>query len=156
MAKSNKYEEKAEQLAKAIDIAIEAMKLFPPKGYDEKHLIHFMGVYNKWKDEILNPKPQYKNLQSLAYSICDVFTFFQEANGETVEYFWQKIKENNLDFKRENKVIKILKRGKIKDDIEYNFVKDILVIYRQENIINEAEFLQLAKMIDKFEDLLDA
>lgn len=46
---------------------------------------------------------------------------------------------------------KILKRGKIKGDIERDFVTDVMVPYRQEGMITEEEFARLQGMVEKFE-----
>jgi hypothetical protein len=99
----------------------------------------------------LNPLPQYKNLASLKYDVEAVFTIFQEGAGEYVEYFWRRIKEEKLDYERENKVRKILDRGNIRGDNEYNYVTDILVPAQQSGFITQAEAKQLSDMLGRFE-----
>lgn len=108
-------------------------------------------VYSGWKDELINPQPQYANMASLKYSIDEVFTYFQEGNGQTVEKFWEKIKEAGLPYKRENKLVKILKRKRIKDDIEYDFVIDVIVPYQEEGLISADEVALLNQWIGDFE-----
>lgn len=149
--KNAKYLEAAENLVKAIDIAIDVLKVASIKDFREQDKQQFISVYSGWKEELINPQPQYANMASLKYSIEGVFTYFQEGSGQTVEMFWQKIKESGLPYKRENKLAKILKRKKIKNDIEYDFVIDVIVPYKEEGIINDDEFILLNKLIGEFE-----
>ncbi|WP_339718124.1 hypothetical protein [Cyclobacterium amurskyense] len=120
MKKKRKYQEEASKLAAVIDIAIEAFKVECPPNFEKRHQEHTVSCYANWKESCLNPEPQFRNLASLQYSINDVFTYFQEGTGNTVEYFWKKIDEAQLDYKRENKLEKILNRGKIRGRIEYD------------------------------------
>ncbi len=148
MAKEN-YEEQAAYLAKAIDIAIIAFQKYPPNGFNPSHVEQMVKTYLEYKRI---PEPQYKNLKSLKYRISDVFIFFQEGSGKAVDFFWTEIKKNNLPYKRENKLGKILKRGKIKNQIEYDFVIDVLVPYQQEKLMTEDEVKTVNKLIADFEN----
>lgn len=148
----NKFQEKKENLVKAIEIAIDVFQEFPPLDLEKNHIDHFIKVYLGYKNSVINPEPRYDNSKSLAYTHDDIFTFFQEATGETVDKFWEKITENNLPYKRENKLKKILKRKKIKNDIEYNFIIDVFVPYIQTGVINEEEIELINDMIAKFEN----
>ena len=151
------YEIEAQKLAKAIDIAIEAFNKYIPENFEQKHLDHIINCYLEWKKEILNPEPKYRNLTSLKYKINDVFTLFQEDKGETVEYFWKRINESELDYKRVNKFGKIIKRGKIKGRIEYEYIIDMIVVAKQTKMINENEYKMLNEMlnemINKYENI---
>ena len=149
--KNAKYVEASNNLVKAIDIAIKVFNDYPPKIWNESQLRHVINVYSGWKEELINPQPQYINMTSLKYSIEEVFTYFQEGSGQTVEMFWQKIKETDLPYKRENKLAKILKRKKIKDDIEYDFVTDVIVPYQQEGLVDESDIILLNGLISDFE-----
>lgn len=80
-----------------------------------------------------------------------MFTYFQEGNGETVEYFWQQLSKENLGYLREDKLLKIISRGKIKGRLEYDLVIDNLVAAQQDGRITEHEAKQLNKMIDVYE-----
>ena len=151
--KENKYLQSSINLAKAIDIAIESLEKHPPKIWNDETVRDTINIYEEWKENTLNPLPQYRNLKSLSYKTNDVFTYFQECAGEEVNYFWDKIKEHNLSYRRENKLAKILKRKKIKDDIEFDFVIDVLVPYQQEGLINEEEVILLNAYIGDFEEL---
>ena len=149
--KSAKYKDSVENLSKAIDIAVNVINQTPPDKFREQDIKQFISVYLEYQNKILNPQPQFANMTSLKYSINDIFTYFQEGAGQTVDMFWEKIKEIGLPYKRENKLAKILKRKRIKDDIEFDFVIDVLVPYRQEGLINEEEWVLLNKWIGDFE-----
>lgn len=144
------YKEEVEKLVKAIDIAIEAVKKYMPEQ-DLKTQEHFIKSYQMFKEETLNPKPQYRNLKSLDLSKVDVFIYFQEVKGDTVEYFWRRLKEERLDYKRVNKLDKILKRKKIKNQEEYDYVTDAVVPLKQEGVITDKEFEKLSEMLDGYQ-----
>lgn len=146
------YESEARKLAAAIDIALESFQKHVPEDWTTDNLKHVIRTYSEWKSEILNPKPEFGNLRSLKYVVNDVFTFFQEGAGKTVEYFWLRLKEEKLDFVREDKLQKILERGKIKGRAEYDYVTDILVAMEQEGRISEAVAARLSQMIGDYEN----
>ena len=149
---SKKYEEMSLNLIKATDIAIESIKKFPPKREGDGFWKHLVNCYQENKELIINAAPKFRNLTSLKYDYESIFTRFQEGSGEDVEEFWRRIKEENLPFKRENKMAKILKRKKINNDIEYDFVTDVIVPYQQEGMITEEEVILLSTYLGKFEN----
>jgi hypothetical protein len=149
--KNLKYKQAVENLTEATNIAIQVIKEYPPKELNDFQWNHIINVYYEWKEGIVNPEPKFDNMGSLKYSIDAVFTYFQEDKGHTVDKFWEKIKEANLPYKRENKLAKILKRKRIKDDIEYDFVIDVIIPYQQEGLINEDEVVLLNNLIADFE-----
>ena len=148
----DKYTQAAHNLAKASDIAIHSFKKYPPKNWDEKTLNHVLNCYSERKDNALNPGPKFRNLSSLKYINEEVFTCFQEGNGDFVEEFWREIKAQNLPYKRENKLAKILKRKKINNIHEFDFVIDVIVPYQQEGLINKEEVVLLNKWLGEFEN----
>lgn len=150
--KNLRYLEAVKNLTNAINIAIEVFQKYPPKELDDVQLNHIINVYSNWGKEVISPEPKYDNLASLKYSIEAVFTYFQEGSGVTVEEFWVRIKEAQLPYQRVNKLTKILKRKKIKNDIEYDFIIDVLVPYQQENLISDNDVILLNQMIKEFEN----
>ncbi|MBF4494234.1 hypothetical protein IRZ83_13390 [Flavobacterium sp. JLP] len=155
---TEKYKIAAENLAKAADIAITVFQKFPPQGWKEhyvskekKQITHFIDLYKEWKHNFLNPQPKFATMQSLKYDIDSIFTYFQEGHGNCVEEFWKEIKSQNLPYKRENKMVKILKRKKIKDINEYDFVIDVIVPYEQEGLITHDQVTLLNDFIAQFE-----
>ncbi|MEE1946541.1 hypothetical protein VRU48_15555 [Pedobacter sp. KR3-3] len=150
MSTKQTYQDKANELIKIIDIAIESFRIYPPSNTQQGNE-QFINGYLGFKQDISNAENRFKNLQSLAYKWNDVLFFFQEGSGKTVELFWKKIDEENIDCKRENKMAKILKRRKIKNQIEYDFVIDCIVPYQQQGLINEEEASILNQLIDAYE-----
>lgn len=148
---SEKFTKAKFNLAKAAEIAIESLKKFPSNNWDNSFLNHFLNCYKKFEYDIKNPEPKFRNLRSLKYLEEDVFIWFQEGSGENVEYFWEKIKEEGLPYKRKNKMQKILKRKKIINAIEYDFVTDVIVPYQQEGMITEEEVILLNTYLGDFE-----
>ena len=155
---TEKYKIASENLAKAADIAIAVFQKFPPAGWNEHYvtkeknqITHFIDLYKEWKEHFLNPDPKFATLQSLKYRVEDVFTYFQEGHGKCVEEFWKEIKAQNLPYKRQNKMLKILKRKKITNIHEYDFVIDVIVSYEQEGLINHDEVVILNELIAQFE-----
>ena len=157
---SKKYIEARDNLIKAIDLANEALLRYP-NGKDKQKFVYDGVSYTelewmiKWHNEIkdrrLNEEKKYETLQSLKYTIEDVFTYFQEAAGPDVDEFWRLIKEANLPCERENKLEKIMTRGRIRNDIEYDYVIDTIVPFQQEGILSEEDVQKLNEMIGKFE-----
>lgn len=145
------YEEEAIKLSKAIDIAIESFEKYPREIWTKKTQVHIIGCYREWKEMALNPKPEFRKIVSLNYIINDTFTIFHESDGKDVEYFWKQIKANNLDYVREDKLWKIIKRGKIKNRIEFEYVTDLIVVAEQENRITKSNAEKLAEMVGEFE-----
>ena len=145
------YDDEAKLLSRAIDLAIESVKKLPPKGFDDNHINHFVSTYLDYKNKVLNPEPKYKNSKSLAYIENAILTYFQEGTGDAVHFFWKTVNDQNLGFKRKNKLDKILKRQKIKNQIEYDFVIDVLIPYQQEGLLSEADAQKLNQMIARFE-----
>ncbi|MDR1730049.1 MAG: hypothetical protein LBR52_05240 [Prevotellaceae bacterium] len=148
---SEKYNEAAKNLIKAIDIAIDVVRQYPPKGYESNHIAQFISTYLDIKKSIVNPDPQYMKMSSLKYKEEDVFIYFQEASGETVNEFWKRIKESGLPYKRENKMAKILKRKKIRNDIEYDYVIDTIVPLQQEGVLSKEDVSLLEQMMAQYE-----
>ena len=105
---SKKYIEARDNLIKAIDLANEALLRYP-NGKDKQKFVYDGVSYTelewmiKWHNEIkdrrLNEEKKYETLQSLKYTIEDVFTYFQEGAGPDVNEFWRLIKPNLLRLK---------------------------------------------------------
>ncbi|SHF84063.1 hypothetical protein SAMN05444377_12323 [Flavobacterium fontis] len=149
MTKRN-YEDEAIKLSKVIDIAIESMRKFPSESWSKETLDHVVNCYKEYKEYAINPEPKFKKIASLKYLIEDVFTRFQESSGKDVEYFWQELKKQNLYYSRKDKLDKIIKSGKIKSRIEFEYVTDIIVLAEQEGRITKDEAMLLGNMLDNF------
>lgn len=69
-----------------------------------------------------------------------------------MEFFWEKIKELGLPYERENKIREVLKRNKIRNEDEFNYVIDTIVVFEQTGVINSQEVVQLNQLIQRFEE----
>jgi len=147
-----KYDEKAELIARLIDIAVDCFMVSPPNDWDERQVKHFVKVYSDWKNETINPRPEFHNVKSLSYMLSNVLTYFQEGSGQAVETFWKEVNSQELDIKREDRFVKILKRGKIKNDIEYDIIIDLFNVYVESNSLSGDDVDKLNKMIANFEN----
>jgi hypothetical protein len=145
------YAEESKNLSEVIEVAIDSIKKYPPKEFSEEHISRFIETYLDFKNKVINPESKYRNAQSLKILKNDVLIFFQEGKGAAVNFFWSIIRERNLGYKRENKLLKILKKQKISNKIEYDFVIDVLLPYQQEGLIDAQEVVELNKMIAKYE-----
>ena len=149
---SKKYIEARDNLVKAIDLANEVLLEFP-HGRTQEDVDGSVEFNNYRKDLALNAAKEFQTMQSLNYLIEDFFIYFQEGVGRPdVDEFWRRIKEANLPYVRENKLEKIMKRGRIRNDIEYDYVIDTIVPFQQEGILSEEDVKKLNEMIEKFEN----
>lgn len=149
----SKYEIDAIKLARTIDIAIEAIKKYPPEEFEDKDIEYFVNGYLQFKTEIEIKNPKQQKKSHLKQSTEEVLTYFQEASGEAVDFFWNKINNENLPYKRENKLAKILKRDRIKNIREYDFIIDVMTSYVQSGMLSHEEIVKLNTLISNFEKL---
>lgn len=140
------------RLSKAIDIAVETFKECHPKQFSEDNISHTIKTYLEWKEMALNPEPAFRKIASLKYLVESVFTFFHESSDPCTTYFWERIKQNNLGYQRENKLEKILKRGEIRGRIEFEYATDMLVVAEQEGLITQEESVRLSELIGQYEN----
>jgi hypothetical protein len=144
------YEAEAELIIKIIDIAIESFTNIPPKDFKERDIKQVVDVYLDNKNEIINSK--FKKIGSLNFIKNGVLIYFQEANDSTVDYFWEKVNSNNLPIKRINPLAKIIKRGKIRNHIEFDTVIDLFPALLESKSISDEEINKINNMIFEFEN----
>lgn len=145
------YQRDRTNLLKAIDIALYCFKVKPMPDLIGPGSGDFTDSYLYFKELLLKTNPLKGNKRNLRYHEESIFTFFNEGTGPTVELFWSEVKRANLPFERKNLLPRIIKRKRIKDEAEYNYVKDALVPMFQEGNITQAEFDLLSLYIDQFE-----
>ena len=150
----DKYQIEAERWARATDIANEATILRHSKGLitdNELKIITDAHIFQKHM--ALYPEKKFRKISSLKYHISDTLTYFQEATGEDVEYFWNKVKEHNLGYERVDRLAKVLKKKRITNRFEYEYIKDQIVIAQQTGKITEAQGILLDKWLYKYESM---
>ncbi len=151
---SKKYNEAVKNILLAIDIAIDVFQKYPPEEFEKHHIEHTVNVYREFKVGRIEAEPHFQNMASLKYDIEAVFTYFQEASGETVNQFWQEIAASNLPYQRENRMEKILLSGKIRNLQEYDYVIDTIIPFHQLGLINSEDVEKLNLFLKEFENKL--
>lgn len=143
------YQERAERLAKTIDIAEKVIAV--SKSLDEKTRTHLLKWGREIKHMALNPEPQFKKVASLKYLENDFLIYWNEANGEDIEKFWIELYKNGIDFERKDTLQSVLKRKRIKDIHEYDSVVDNIVAAKQIGQIDKNQVKELNQLIGEFE-----
>ena len=141
-----KYEIKADMLLRAIDLVYEFYK--NDSSLTEANLDFINKIFTSDKN-LINTS---KRMSYLTQIETELFTYFNEASGKKIDAFWEQIKLHELDFERKDLLKKILKRGKIRGTIEFDFVTDSMVALRQDGRITEAQYADLSRMIGEFEN----
>jgi hypothetical protein len=148
--KRSTYQDRAEQLARAVDIADAIIKA--STVFSEEYKTHFLKWGQQVKYMALNPEPQFKKIVSLKYLENDFLTFWNESNGQDIDKFWSTISANNIDYQRKDTIQAVLKRKKIKDIHEYDNIVDNIVVAEQLDQITKAQVVELNKLIGEFEE----
>ncbi len=144
------YQERAERLSKAVDIAVRIVNESERFGDDFKTpMINFC---NQVKQMALNPEPQFKKVTSIKYLENDFLTYWNESADKEVEKFWIEIHKNGIEFEKKDTIQTVLKRGKIKDIHEFDTIIDNIVVEEQIGRINQEQVIELNKMIGDFEN----
>lgn len=143
---SAKYLARAHALAEAMDLAVGLYAALPAPERDS--MVEFA---RERKTMVLAPESPFANLRSLAYLEDEFFAYWNEARGEHVERFWQRMAERGLPFRRKDVVRAVLSRGRINSDSEYQTITDSLVIQQQIGTLSRAEADRLSKMLGQFE-----
>ena len=147
--KRKTYNEKANEIVKAIELAEEVILDSTELAQEMKKYMIDFG--NEMKESALNPEPQFRKVASLKYLENDFLIYWNESEGEDVEKFWKKVSINKLSFKRKDVIQSVLKRKKIKDIHEHNIIVDRLIVAQQLGQINQSEVKLLNQLISKFE-----
>lgn len=143
------YQDRAERLAKIVDIAESVIKGSDILSDDTKSGKLQWG--RQIKEMALNPEPQFKRVASIKYLEDDFLTYWNEASGPDVEKFWSTLNNGGIDFERKDIIKAILKRGKIKDIYEYDYVIDNIVVAEQLGRINNGQVDELNRFLGEFE-----
>lgn len=148
-SKVSKYEERADKLAKTIDIAEQIIRESRNFNADvRKPMLDFL---TQVKHMALNPEPQFKKLLSLKYLESDFFIFWNESSGPDADKFWDRVFEAKLGYVRKDAIQDALERKKIKNIHEFNFITDNIVVYEQSGRLNQEQVIELNKYIGEFE-----
>lgn len=148
---NSEYNIQAKEVAGIIDIAISTFKKYPPEEFSPSHTDQFINTYLDFKNKALNPEPRFQNLKSLKQIKNDALIYFQEGSGKAVNEFWKELTLKNIPFKRVNSLEKIMKRGKIKNQMEYDKVIDTYNSYIETNTLSKDDIDKINALIAGFE-----
>lgn len=144
------YQERAERLSKAVDIAIEIINESDRFGNDFK--TPMINLCAQIKQMALNPEPQFIKVASIKYLENDFLTYWNESADREVDKFWNELHKNGIDFEKKDTIQTVLKRGKIKDIHEFDNIVDNIVVAEQIGRINKEQAIELSNMIGDFEN----
>jgi hypothetical protein len=140
---SAKYLARATAFAEAVDIGLTIAKAGPDIAWQDWEEL--------FKRPAIEPEPVFATLKSLAYLEDAFFTYWNEASGEHVERFWERVAKRGLPFERKHLVREVLARGRIRTEMEYQAIVDCLVMLQPLGRITDAEADRLGKMMSRFE-----
>jgi hypothetical protein len=143
------YNKRAKEYLEALEIAIEILETNSSIDVEMKKR---MMEYTRLEINLtLNREKKFRNISSLSISEKEYFTYWNEATGDHVEKFWNEIRNAELNYKRKNYLEDILKRNRIKNIHEFNYVVDTLIIAQQEERISTKEAKLLNDYLADFE-----
>jgi hypothetical protein len=148
-SKVSKYEEQADRLARAIDIAEQIIK--ESADFNAGLAKPMLDFGTQVKHMALNPEPKFRRLVSLKYLESDFFTFWNESSGPDVDKFWTKVFESKLGYVKKDAIHNVLKRKKIKNIHEFDFITDNIVVYQRTGRLNQQQVIELNEYIGEFE-----
>lgn len=146
------HNSQAELAVNVIDLAIDCFTDHPPEYFGENDIKQAVSSLLKYKNDVVDPAPEFKNIKSVKQIIHLVLIFFQEGSGETVNAFWNEVNARSLKIKRVyNRFDRILKKGKIKDHEEYDIIIDLYDQYVQTNMPSKDDIEKINDLISNFE-----
>ncbi len=144
------YQERAERLSKAVDIAVKIVN--ESERFRDDFKTPMINFCTQVKQLALNPDPQFKKVASIKYLERDFLTYWNESADKEVDKFWAEIHKNGIDFEKKDTIQTVLKRGKIKNIHEFDNIIDNIVVAEQIGRINQEQVIELNKMIGDFEN----
>ncbi len=152
MAKKRQtYEERAKQFVLATAI-IEDVVLASSRYSDEQKALIKKG-FTEFKRMALDPEPVFRRIASLRYLEEEVLSGWRDATGPDADQIWAEIKRQELPYVRKDVLTLVLKRKCIKDQHEFDYVTDNIVIAQQEGRINHEQAVALDAMLMKFQGI---
>jgi hypothetical protein len=143
------YEERAQKLASAVDIAKEILNTSSEfTDFEKKEYLKLGEVV---KGLALNPRKGFKRMDSLKYLESDYFVHWNEIENPEGHKFWTELYKKGLYRERRNIIEKVLKRNKIKTIAEFEFINDTIVVAEQTGHITESQSKQLNQLMGDFE-----
>ncbi len=143
------YQERADRLAKTADIADKIIRDSNTIPEASKH--QFLNWGQLVKDKALNPEPPFRKVVSIKFLENDFLIYWNESEGPDIDKFWKELNEKEIDFERKDIIQLVLKRKKIKNIHEYNYVTDNIVVAEQIVRIDKEQVAELNRLLSEFE-----
>ena len=143
------YQERADRLAKTVDIADKIIR--DSNTIPEESKFQFINWGQLIKDKALNPEPQFRKVVSIKYLENDFLIYWNESEGPDIDKFWKELNENGINFERTDAIQLVLKRKKIKNIHEYDNIIDNIVVAEQTGKIDKNQAVELNKLLYEFE-----
>lgn len=145
----SKYDQQVRNLEKAVNIARKVINesVEIPSNLKESILNHCSQIIYI----ALNPEPQFRKIASLRCLENDFFIFWNESQENYIETFWTEIYKNDLGYERKDVLSAVLKRKKIKNIHEFDFIIDNILFFEQTNRIDKSQIIELNNYIADFE-----
>lgn len=147
MGKKESIENYHQSLITLTELAIDIFR-----SHDTNKNRGLIDGYELLKEHLINLDSKFMNRKGLSDIEDSILTFFNESSGELVSSFWDRITELDLPYRKKDKLTQILKRGRLINRNEFDFVTDTLVAMRQENKISFKEFELLSKMLEDYQN----
>lgn len=143
------YEERAELFAQAADI-VQRVVANSTQFPDSTKTAIEQGAA-ELKRMALEPQPQFRRIASLRYLEEALLTVWNETTGPDTDLVWAEMRKLELPYERKDVLAVVLKRKRIKDEHEFDYVTDNIVIAEQEGRITKEQAVELDAMLMKFQ-----
>jgi hypothetical protein len=152
MAKQRQtYDDRARQFVQAVDI-IKNVCSQSSRFSDEQKTMISKG-FTEFQRMALNPEPPFRRIASLRYLEEEVLSGWYNATGPDADSVWSQIHEQVLPYQRKDVLAKVLKRRRIKDQHEFDYITYSIVLAQQDGRITKGQALELDSLLMKFQGL---
>ncbi len=142
------YEQHADRLAKVIDIGYRIISESEIPLEDKARLLRMCKLD---KESALNPAPIYKRVGSLRCIESEHFYYWNETQGAHIEKFWLELKRNGTQYERKDIFKSVLKRNRINNRQEYDYIIDEMLVAEVNKRITMEEYKKLNEMLLVYE-----
>jgi len=147
--KRQTYQQRAEHFAKVCDIAVEVLSEADIADDEKTRMIK---ISHSDKQMALFPQSMYKRIDSLKCIESENLWYWNEHHGLHIDKFWQKIKDAGLDYYRKDIFQIVLKRSRISNRTEYDYVIDEILVAEQLGRITPDEAKRLNSYLLNYEN----
>jgi hypothetical protein len=152
MAKKRQtYDDRARQFVQAVDIIQNVCS--PSSRFSDEQKTMISKGFAEFQRMALNPEPPFRRIASLRYLEEEVLSGWYNATGPDADSIWSQIREQGLPYQRKDILATVLKRRRIKDQHEFDYITDSIVLAQQDGRITKEQALELDSLLIKFQGL---